>query len=251
MLSGVGPADQLRNVGIPVTHELPGVGQNMRDHPMIYVTWRTKKEHPLDGFAPRVQMALRCTAEGSDLRNDLQVLMQSFATERVDRGGDRMGPLGIRMLGILDLAVGSGELRLTSTDPAVQPFLDYRYLEKEFDRQRLREVVRLCVKLGEHSGFKDIIEDRIEPTDDELASDDVLDQYLLREVTTGQHISCTCKMGPASDPMSVVDQFGQVYGIDGLRIADASIMPNCVRANTNVTTMMIGERIADFIRQGS
>ncbi len=251
MLSGVGPRSQLENAGIRVVHELPGVGQNMRDHPIAYVTWRTKKDYPLDGFAPRVQMALRCTAEGSDLRNDLQVLMQSFATERVNRGGDRMEPLGIRMLAILDLAVGSGELRLTSPDPAVQPSLDYRYLEEEFDRRRMREVVRLCVKLGEHPAFQNIIEERIEPTDAELASDQALEEYLLREVTTAQHISCTCKMGPVSDPMAVVDQQGKVHGLEGLRIADASIMPNCVRANTNVSTMMIGERMADFITRGA
>ena len=64
------------------------------------------------------------------------------------------------------------------------------------------------------------------------------------------HISATCKMGPASDPASVVDQYGKVHGLRNLRVADASIMPDCIRANTNVTTMMIGERIADFIRQG-
>ena len=83
-----------------------------------------------------------------------------------------------------------------------------------------------------------------------MASDQALDVFLSREVTTGQHISCTCKMGPASDPMAVVDQYGRVHGLEGLRVADASIMPDCVRANTNVTTMMIGERIADFIKQG-
>ena len=251
LLSGVGPADQLQSLGIPVVHDLPGVGQNLRDHPTVYVTWRTKKDHPLDGFAPRMQMALRYTAEGSDLRNDIQVLMQSFATERINRGGDRMEPLGIRMVGILNLAMSSGELRLTSRDPNEQPSLEYRYLEDEFDRKRLRDAVRTCVKFGEHPGFKDIIEERTEPTDDELASDDALDVYLRREVTTGQHISCTCKMGPDSDPMAVVDQYGRVRGIEGLRIADASIMPNCVRANTNVSTMMIGEHIADFIRQGN
>ena len=111
--------------------------------------------------------------------------------------------------------------------------------------------MRTCVKLGDHPGFKDIIEERVEPTDAELATDDALDVYMKREVTSGQHISCTCKMGPDSDPMAVVDQYGRVRGIEGLRIADASIMPNCVRANTNVSTMMIGEHIADFIRQGS
>lgn len=72
----------------------------------------------------------------------------------------------------------------------------------------------------------------------------------MREVTTFQHISGTCKMGPASDPLAVVDQYGKVHGLDNLRVVDASIMPDCIRANTNVTTMMIGERIADFIRQG-
>jgi choline dehydrogenase-like flavoprotein len=178
------------------------------------------------------------------------IFMQSFATERVNRGGNRMEPLGIRMLGVLDLAKSAGELRLQSTDPHVQPFLDYRYLEDEFDRRRMREMVRRGVQLVEHEDFQPIIAERIEPTDAELASDEALNEYLLREVTTGQHISGTCKMGPASDPMAVVDQYGHVHGIQNLRVVDASLMPDCIRANTNVTTMMIGERIADFIRQG-
>ena len=250
LLSGVGPADQLSGLDIPVVHDLPGVGQNMRDHPTVPLTWRTKPEHELNGLAPRMQMALRTTAEGSHLRNDIQVLMQSFATERINRGGDRMDPLGIRMLVILNLAVGHGELRLTSKDPSVQPFLDYRYLEEEFDRKRLRDAVRMCVRLAEHQGFREIIEERTEPTDSELASDDALDQFLYREVSTGQHISCTCKMGPESDPMAVVSQYGKVHGLEGIRVVDASIMPDCVRANTNVTTMMIGEHVSDFIRQG-
>jgi predicted dehydrogenase (TIGR03970 family) len=250
MLSGVGPSAQLRDLGIPVVQNMPGVGQNLRDHPIVYVTWRTKPGYPLDGFAPRVQLTLRWTAQDSHLWNDLMIFMNSFATERVNRGGARMEPLGVRMLAVLDLAVGSGELRLQSTDPAVQPFIDYRYLEEEFDRRRLREIVRTAVKLAEHPAFKDIIEERTEPTDAELASDDALDTFLLREVTTGQHISGTCKMGPASDPMAVVDQYGKVHGLQNLRVVDASIMPDCIRANTNVTTMMIGEHIADFIRQG-
>ncbi|MDA0264051.1 MAG: mycofactocin system GMC family oxidoreductase MftG [Chloroflexi bacterium] len=250
LLSGVGPSAHLREMGIPVVHDLPGVGQNLRDHPMIYVTFRTKASYPLDGLAPRVQMGLRWTADGSEYRNDLMILMQSYATERVDRGGERMEPLGIRMLGVLDLAMGSGELKLTSADPDEQPFLDYRYLQDPFDRQRMREMVRTCVNLGQHESFKDIVEHRIEPTDEELASDDALDAFCARDVTTGQHISGTCKMGPASDGMAVVDQHGRVHGLDGLRIADASVMPNCIRANTNVTTMMIGEHMADFIKNG-
>ena len=114
----------------------------------------------------------------------------------------------------------------------------------------MREMVRLGVQLAEHEDFQRIIAERVEPTDAELASDEALNEYLLREVTTGQHISGTCKMGPASDPMAVVDQYGKVHGLQNLRVVDASIMPDCIRANTNVTTMMIGERIADFIREG-
>ena len=130
------------------------------------------------------------------------------------------------------------------------PFLDYRYLEDERDLKRMREMVRLAIKLSEHPAFEPIIESRIEPTEAEVASDEALDVYILREISTGQHSSGTCKMGPASDPMAVVDQYGKVHGIQGLRVVDASIMPDCIRANTNVTTRMIGERIADFIKAG-
>ena len=215
------------------------------------MTWRTKEGFELDGLKPRAQLTLRYTAEDSDLRNDMKITMQSFATERVNLGGNRMVPLGIRMTSGIYLAVGAGELRLASTDPTEQPVLEYHYLEEDFDRKRLRESVRICVSLGEDEAFKDIIEERVAPTDADLESDEALDQWMLREVTTSQHTSCTCKMGPASDPMAVVDQYGKVHGLEGLRVVDASIMPDCIRANTNVTTLAIGEKVADFIVGGS
>ena len=89
------------------------------------------------------------------------------------------------------------------------------------------------------------------PTDTDLASDQALDDWLMHNIGTSHHISGTCKMGPASDPMAVVDQHGRVHGLDNLRIADASIMPDCIRANTNATTIMIGERVADFLKTGT
>jgi len=250
MLSGVGPADQLQEFGIPVVHELPGVGQNLRDHPMLFVTWATKAGYPLDAFSPRIQMVLRWTAEGSHLWNDLMMFMSSFASQRSDRGGNRMIPLGIRMHPVINLAMSKGELRLQSADPTVQPLLDYRYFEDEFDLRRMREMIRTAVKLAEHPAFAPIIEQRIEPTDDELATDEGLNTFMRREITTGHHSSGTCKMGPASDPLAVVDQYGKLHGLQNLRVVDASIMPDCIRANTNVTTMVIGERIADFIKAG-
>ena len=93
-----------------------------------------------------------------------------------------------------------------------------------------------------------MVKSRITPTDEELASDVALDAWLRLNVTTSQHISGTCKMGPASDPMAVVDQYCRIHGLEGIRVVDASVMPNVIRANTNATTIMIAERVADWMK---
>ena len=245
MLSGVGPAEHLQQMGLPVVHVLPGVGQNLRDHPNIRVPVQVKEDFPLDPKAPRTQLALRYTAVGSSDRNDIQIMQSSFSSPI---GGDPLQAEGIRLTCILELAVGAGELRLTSTDPTVQPHLDYRYLEDPWDRQRLREAVRLCARLLEHEAYAAIVQQRLAPSDQALASDEALDAWLRQNVTTSQHISGTCKMGSASDPLAVVDQYCRVYGLEGLCVADASVMPDVIRANTNATTIMIAERVADFMR---
>jgi choline dehydrogenase len=247
MLSGLGPAGQLRAAGIPLKADLPGVGQNLRDHPHVYALWRQRPGYPMDPDLPRYEVLLRYTAPGSPLRNDMQILMVSFATGRVDRGGDGLTPAGMVIQPVLNLAVGKGELRLQSADPTVQPALDFNFLEDPFDRRRLRDSLRLCLRLAEHAAFREILGPRLAPTGEALASDEALDAWMMREVSTTNHISGTCKMGPTADPMAVVDQHGRVHSVTGLRVADASIMPDCIRANTNATTMMIGERIADFI----
>jgi choline dehydrogenase len=244
MLSGVGPADHLRELGIPVTLDLPGVGQNLRDHPNVRVPISVKEDFPLDPEAPRSQLALRYTAAGSSDRNDMQILASSFSSPM---GGDPAEGEGIRFTCVLELAVGSGEVRLSSSDPHDQPFLDYRYLQEPWDRERMREGVRLCLKLLENDAYKDIIEECITPTPQDLVSDETLDQWLMRNVTTTQHISGTCKMGPDSDPMAVLNQYCHVRGLEGLRVVDVSVLPDCIRANTNATTIMIAERVADWM----
>ncbi|MCY4579804.1 MAG: GMC oxidoreductase, partial [Chloroflexi bacterium] len=185
------------------------------------------------------KVALRYTAEGSQLRNDMIKIMRFNSEER----------LLIMSVGIY-LAASSGEMRVVSADPNTQPALEYNYLSDPFDIERLRMGVRLANRLSEHPELAQIIDELHEPTPNQLDSDDALDEWIRREVSTMHHISCTCKMGPESDPLAVVDQHGRVHGVEGLRIADASIMPDCPRANTNVTTIMIGERVADFIKSG-
>ena len=86
--------------------------------------------------------------------------------------------------------------------------------------------------------------------DADLTSDAALDDWLMRNSGTSHHVSGTCKMGPASDDLAVVNQHGQIHGLQNIRVADASVMPDCIRANTNATTIMIGEKVADYIRTG-
>ena len=250
LLSGVGPAEQLRSVGVGLVHDLPGVGQNLRDHPNACVLWRAKGERP-DVQAPVIQVGLRYTVEGSHLSNDVQISPTLLTSEHrpahieINDDGNYIG-----ISAGLYLAVGAGELTLTSPDPDVQPFLNYNYLTEPFDRERMRRAIRDAIQLGEYPAFKELLIERVSPTDEDMASDDALDDWLMRSTGTSHHVSGTCKMGVASDPMAVVDQYGWVHGLKGLRVADASIMPDCIRANTNATTIMIGERIADWIQEG-
>ena len=246
MLSGVGPASHLKELGIDVVHDLPGVGQNMRDHPNIRVPLEVRDDVVMDPQAPRLQVGLRYTAEGSTTRNDLQILATAFSSPI---GGDPLESEGMRFTCVLELANGHGELRLKSNDPKEHPFLDYRYFQDAWDRQRMREIVRLCMKLLEHESYQKMVKRVITPEPADLASDEALDVWLMHNVTTSQHISGTCKMGPSTDPLAVVNQYCQVHGIQGLRVADASVMPDVIRANTNATTIMIGERVAEWMAE--
>ena len=105
------------------------------------------------------------------------------------------------------------------------------------------------IEFGAHPAYKGILKELIDPLPADLETDGSLDDWLLRRVSTMHLISCTARMGPDSDPGAVVNQYGQVRGIDCLRVADISIMPDCPRANTNLVAILIGERIADFMRK--
>jgi choline dehydrogenase-like flavoprotein len=199
--------------------------------------------------APSIQVGLRYTVEGSYVQNDMQLSPTLMTSEHRPIHvpiSDDDNYLGLSCS--LQLALSAGELRLTSTDPSVQPFLDYRHLTDRFDTERMRKAIRLALRLSEHPVWQDILRERVAPTDADLVSDAALDAWLMRNIGTSHHISGTCKMGPGTDPLAVVDQHGRVHGIENLRVADASIMPDCIRANTNATTIMIGERMADFLK---
>ena len=250
MLSGVGPGDHLREHGIETIIDSPGVGKNLADHPLISILWATTPEVELHRFVANSQLLVRYTAEGSPLENDMIVYLNAAAGMARNRGGLHGDLMGLGASLGLNLALSKGEVRLRSNDYRDQPYLDYNLLDHEEDLRRYRDGVRLLVSLEEHPAMAAVIDKRVYPEDSDLESDEALDLWMKRWVGTGHHVSCTAKMGPSSDPMAVVDQYGKVYGGEGLRVVDASIMPECVRANINVTVLTIGERVADFIKQG-
>jgi choline dehydrogenase len=148
----------------------------------------------------------------------------------------------------LGLPDGSGYVRLASADPRVQPSFNYRYLQHPNDMRRVREGLRLAMRLLESDAYTDVADRRIHPTDDILADDDAFDLWIRQIVGTARHVSGTCKMGPDSDPMAVVDQYCRVKGVQGLWVVDASVMPRIPRSGgTHATVLMIGERVVDWI----
>ena len=258
MLSGVGPSDQLKPLGINVINDLPGVGQNLRDHPIMAALWSVKESHIQDPDAPRSQVAARYTAAGSNLRNDVKLAFNSFAIadSRIEHRKDSAPagheadintPVGVKISVSLQLAESAGYMRLVSNDIHEQPELNFNYYSTEFDLKRGREGLLKAISLGESRYFANILDKRLQPSDDHIANEDSLNDWILRNATTGQHISGTCKMGPDSDELAVVNQSGDVRGLENLKVIDASIMPDCIRANTNATTMMIAERMLDLI----
>jgi len=151
----------------------------------------------------------------------------------------------------LGLPDGSGYVRLASADPNVQPSFNYRYLQHPNDIRRVREGLRMAVKLLESDAYKDVADHRIHPANDILNNDDALDLWIRHTVGSARHVSGTCKMGPDADPMAVVDQYCRVKGVHGLWVADASVMPRIPRSGgAHATVIMIGERVVDWVAAG-
>ncbi len=244
MLSGIGPRDQLDEFGIPIIQELPGVGQNLFNHPMGNVTFRVKDHVQLHANAGALRFGLRVTSEPPSYPSD--VMLHTLGIFNV-MTGERLPDRTARIACALELPDGSGWVRLQSSDPTVQPSINYRYFHNENDMRRMRDAVRLAADMLESDAYQDVMDHRTAPTDEVLADDDTLDAWIRQTVGTSRHVSGTCRIGPDGDPMAVTDQQCRVRGVQGLWIADSSIMPQVTRANTNATAIMIGERVADWI----
>ena len=246
MLSGIGPRDQLEKFGIAVVQESPGVGQNLWNHPSASVSFRVKEGIELAPNTAAARFALRITSAPPSYTND--VMLQSLGIFDFLTGAV-LPERTVRISCGLELPDGSGWVRLASADPTVQPAFNYRYFQNANDIRRMRDAVRLAARILESDAYRDVSDGRISPTDEVLANDEALDLWIQQTVTSSRHVSGTCKIGPDSDAMAVVDQQCRVKGVEGIWVADSSVMPQVPRANTNATAIMIGERVADWVPQ--
>ncbi|ASU81978.1 oxidoreductase [Nocardiopsis gilva YIM 90087] len=251
MLSGVGPQDDLAKVGIDVRHDLPGVGENLMDHPESIIMWETSKDVP-DNTVMHSDGALFIRRDKSDPRPDLM-----FHTYQIpfDDNTKRLGyesPAWGRAMCMtpnIPRSRSRGKLWLTSSDPKEKPALDFRYFTDPdgYDEKTIVDGLKIARRIAETEPFKSWIEREVAPGPG-VTTDEELSEYGRRAAHTVYHPAGTCKMGAADDPTAVVDPQLRVRGLSGLRVADASVFPSMPSPNPMVTVLTIGERAADLIR---
>jgi choline dehydrogenase len=245
-LSGIGPSDVLHRLGIDAVQDLPGVGGNLTDHPIVPVVANLKSGvEPGDG---RQLVALVYTATGSKMPCDMFLTPCSGAfgaNGLPSDSGD--GVVSVCIYNAMYHAESVGRVEVVSRHIQDPPRIHYRYLESQLDRLRFRESIRKSVEILSSPTFTDLIDARLEPSDDTLRSDAALDDWMRKVLMTALHGTGTCKMGSDNDVDAVVDESGRVRGIESLRVADLSVAPSVVRAPTNSTAMVIAERLSDLI----
>ena len=224
MLSGIGPADELRALGIPVRADLP-VGTSFTDHPAVYLPFGDT-DPPAHPGVPGSQVGLDLDL-GSDPAGDGEVLL--FVRPFVAGG-----PL--HLMCQLLTPDSRGTIALTSADPRAWPSIRYGYLRTERDRRRLRHVVRTAAEL-----LRAGVGERIAPGGDSLGNDRALDGWIAANLTTAVHLSGSAPLGPVLDPRL------RVHGFTGLWVADTSVLPTAPRRGTAATAVAIGERAAQLI----
>ena len=268
LLSGIGPGEHLRKVGVEVRHHLPGVGQGLQDHfqaravyrsrlpvtindatrtlwrkGLIGLQWALTRKGPLTVAAGVVALFARTRPEVAT--PDVQFHVIPFSA---DRPGQPLHAFSGYTISVCQLRPESrGSLCLRDADPATPPVIRPNYLATETDRRTMVEALKLARRIMSEPVMARYREAEVFPGP-EVASDAQLLDYVRNTGTTIFHPSCTCRMGPEGDAGAVVDSRLRVRGLAGLRVADASIMPAVVSGNTNAPTIMIGEKGADMIR---
>ena len=267
-LSGLGPASLLQEYDVPVVRDMPGVGDHLHDHFNIYATYRLTRHVSLNDLAFSLPRRLLAGAEylltrngymattglfaGAFLRSDpalerpdIQINMSAWSTAERTRKGINPHPFpGMTLSPVHLRPEGRGSVRLKSADPTVQPEIRFNFLKSDYDMRALIFGIRVCREIAAQPALAPYIAEEILPGVS-AQSDADLEQVVRERGVSNHHPVGTCRMG--TDPSAVVDPRLRVYGIEKLRVADASIMPSIIGGNTNAPTIMIGEKAAAMI----
>lgn len=243
MLSGIGDAEHLRAFDIPIVVDLPGVGQNLQDHPQVHVAYTATQDLQI---APTSNIAEAALFLHTDSRLDTVPSLQMHfgPVVWVQPEFARSGP-GFTFAPSITHPHSRGSVSLRSASPLDPPVIRMNFLQSQEDMQILVEGIKIARRLADSGPFERFRGEEITPGATAIG-DEAIRDYILKACDTDYHIVGTCKMG--IDPMAVVDPQLRVYGVEGLRVVDASIMPTITTGNTNAPTIMIGEKAADLIK---
>ncbi|MDO6589202.1 choline dehydrogenase [Loktanella sp. D2R18] len=268
MLSGVGPADHLAEHGIDVVADRPGVGQNLQDHLELYIQQAATKPVTLFSYwnlrgkaKIGLEWLLWKTGLGSSnqfesagfIRSDKGVkypdIQFHFLPIAVSYDG-KVAPEGHGFQAHVGpmRSVSRGQVTLRSNDPNENPKIAFNYMSDPTDWEDFRKCIRLTREIFGQAAFDEYRGHEIQPGE-AAQSDEALDDFIRDHAESAYHPCGTCKMGAADDPMAVVDPQARVIGVEGLRVADSSIFPRITNGNLNGPSIMVGEKIADFVLQ--
>ncbi|MBS0908922.1 choline dehydrogenase [Tatumella sp. JGM118] len=263
--SGVGPAELLKKFNIPLVHDLPGVGENLQDHLEMYLQYECKEPvslYPALKWWNQPKIGAEWMFNGTGIGASNQFEAGGFIRSREEFTWPNIQyhflPVAINYNGTnaieahgFQCHVGSmrspsrGRVQLKSRDPHEHPSILFNYMSHDQDWQEFRDCIRLTREIINQPALDKYRGKELSPGMD-CQSDEQLDEFVRNHAETAYHPCGTCKMG--NDEMAVVDAAGRVHGLEGLRVVDASIMPEIVTGNLNATTIMIGEKMADIIR---
>ncbi|MBZ4020710.1 GMC family oxidoreductase [Streptomyces purpurogeneiscleroticus] len=250
MLSGIGPADQLRELGIEVRADLPGVGENLLDHPESVIVWETDGPLPPNSAMDSDAGLFLRRDPGGGPRPDLMFhFYQVPFTVNTERLGYPVPAHGVCMTPNVPRARSVGRMWLRSADPAEKPALDFRYFTDPdgHDEETIVDGLKVAREVAATPPLRDWLKREVAPGPD-VTSDAALSEYGRRAAHTVYHPAGTCKMGGDDDPMAVLDPQLRVRGLDGIRVVDASLFPTMPTINPMVTVLLAAERAADLLR---
>ncbi len=265
-LSGIGPKKVLNDAGVEVLHELPGVGENLQDHLEVYFQYHCKKPITLNSKLNLISKGLigiewilaktglgatnhfeSCGFIRSRAGIEWPNIQYHFlpAAMRYD-GNAAMKGHGYQVHAGVNKVSSRGSIKIKSSDPLAKPTIIFNYMETEQDRQDWRDCIRLTREILSQPALDEFNAGEASPGID-VSSDEEIDAWVRANVESAYHPSCSCKMGSVDDPMTVVNNAGQVVGIDKLRVIDSSVFPTIPNGNLNGPTIMLAEKMADSV----